>query len=215
MITLLQSFKVPAFSKQLPNMARNVLECGRKLLFYQNINWKLKHISSDVVRQNVSGLNFFLIRLPLWNCRVFVYFCTHVLGNLKKINETLLLSYVTSSELVISLSSSFPLQYFLCFLPPSSTFNALIVWKAFFFAICCGVQGTLTLPLKTKYYAKSGTLYFLILIQKDCCCSKRKLSVLSLDKDHALENTIYLTRTFELQDIFSNEKEGKEQVHFS
>lgn len=132
MITLLQSFKVPAFSKQLPNMARNVLECGRKLLFYQNINWKLKHISSDVVRQNVSGLNFFLIRLPLWNCRVFVYFCTHVLGNLKKINETLLLSYVTSSELVISLSSSFPLQYFLCFLPPSSTFNALIVWKAFF-----------------------------------------------------------------------------------
>lgn len=181
-------------------------------------SWSISAViccSSDVVRQNVSGLNFFLIRLPLWNYRVFVYFCTHVLGNLKKINETLLLSYVTSSELVISLSSSFPLQYFLCFLPPSSTFNALIVWKAFFFAICCGVQGTLTLPLKTKYYAKSGTLYFLILIQKDCCCSKRKLSVLSLDKDHALENTIYLTRTFELQDIFSNEKEGKEQVNFS
>lgn len=84
-----------------------------------------------------------------------------------------------------------------------------------FFAICCEVQGTLTLLLKTKYCAKSGTLYFLILIQKDCCCSKRKLSVLSLDKGHALENTIYLTRTFELQDIFSNEKEGKEQVNFS
>lgn len=56
--------------EQLPNMARNVLKCGKKPLFYQNSMKRVKCISSNICRQNVSvsvvGLFIFCLILCMY-----------------------------------------------------------------------------------------------------------------------------------------------------
>lgn len=122
-------------------MARNVLKCGRKAIFYQNIKKRLNCISSSVVRQNVSELDFLLFYC-FWKKKkirvcVFAHTCMQIWKDNKSSEMLLPITYCKFSlgimKSVNSLSSSpFPLWYFLYFPPPSGSFNVLIVWKKFF-----------------------------------------------------------------------------------
>lgn len=51
--------KGASFSEQLPNMARNILKCGRKPLFYRNSMKRLKCISSNVCKHKCQCARFF------------------------------------------------------------------------------------------------------------------------------------------------------------